>query len=211
MMSVLLATPGVNAGKSFGRAQPFLKPIATNGSARLATAGMGDIGRNYERVLPPLVGIWLLTSLRKNMLWCGSMDSMAPGPCSQSGRLRVCDARQRLHRVGSPTRSGSAAPAPGWRAASPRKSDDAPSLRLSERASGTRGRALSRRGCDSSGGQNEEPGGAHTPGHGLRTLLYQLASAEFHGLRCCGAVFASRGFRADSLRRRQRAGSRSLV
>ena len=92
-----------------------------------------------------------------------------------------------------------------WRAMSPRKPDQAPPLRLPERAGGTRWRALSRCGGDSSCGQNKESGGAHTPGHGLRTLLYQLAPAEFHCLRCGGAVFASWGLRANSRRRRQRA------
>ena len=66
MRSVSLATPGANVGRLCARAQPFLKPLATTGSAVLGTAGMDGIGRSYARVLQPFVGIWQLPSFLKN-------------------------------------------------------------------------------------------------------------------------------------------------
>jgi len=81
MMCALLATEAANVGRLFAPAQPFLRPIVTNGSAVLETGGTGDIERNCAKDSLPLVSIWLHTSFRKNARCCGSMVCMGPELC----------------------------------------------------------------------------------------------------------------------------------
>ena len=72
------------------------------------------------------------------------------------------------------------------------KPDRAQPLRLSRRASWLRGRALPRGRRHSSCRQEEESGGRHAGGRGLRTLFQQPATACIHRLRCRRTVSASR-------------------
>src|SRR5258708_24594395 len=73
MTCALLATEAANAGRLFVPAQPFLRPIVTNGSAVLETGGTGDIERNCAKDSLSLASIWLHASFRKIARCCGSM------------------------------------------------------------------------------------------------------------------------------------------
>ena len=77
-----LATPGASVGKWCGRAPSSVRPTLSSGSARLATAATVATERNCARASLPSVAISRHTSSPRSAPCCGSMDNMAPGPCS---------------------------------------------------------------------------------------------------------------------------------
>src|SRR6266702_3984049 len=82
MRSVPLATRGASEAKWCGRAPSSVRLTASSGSARLATAATVATERNCARASLPSVAISRHTSSHSSAPCCGSMDNMAPGPCS---------------------------------------------------------------------------------------------------------------------------------
>jgi hypothetical protein len=181
------------AGPQSSVARQFRQQRERGLSRGIAPGGQGHRGLPEGPSVPlavcPVASRW--------SLWHGS------GPLG-SGGLRECSAGQGLHCAGSAPHPGSAAPARLSDSNGAKTSQitrslyDCPNVPVGP--DGVPCRVVV---ATHPAGKTKSRVGLTREAHGLRTLLYQLASAEFHGLRCGGAVFASRGLRADSLRRRQ--------
>ena len=104
------------------------------------------------------------------------------GRHGRSGWPLLRDTGQRLHRVGSPDRAGTAPLAPRCPLQSPGKHPGAHSLRLPRCPCGARGLPLPRRGGDPSGYREKKPHRSHPRGCGLRTLFHPSPARWVHRL-----------------------------